>query len=184
FQAVGDPDARLSVPEYCHRARGCVGLRELGRPDWLIIEGVYAQQPTRASGLDSYAVFLEAEKALIQHWYTERFLRLHGQRFSDREQAVERAEQLYADVNYANYLSCISPLRGSADVVLYKNAEHSLEVGSGGAMSPVAAFSSLSSAEPRSYTDMFGEDRSHADSIITHQLRHPDTHEHGLQHRP
>lgn len=183
FQAVRDPEAQLSVPVYSHSARGCVGQRELGRPDWLIIEGVYAQQPTRASGLESYAVFLEAEQALIRHWYRERFLRLHGERFSDRAQAIVRAEQLYTDVNYANYLSCIAPLRSNADYVLYKNAEHVLEAGSGGMMSPVAAFSSLSSPESRSYTDLFGE-AHHADSIIPHHQRHPDTHELGLQHRP
>jgi len=183
FQAVRDPEAQLSVPVYCHSARGCVGQRELGRPDWLIIEGVYAQQPTRASGLESYAVFLEADQALIQHWYTERFLRLHGKRFSERERAIMRAEQLYTDVNYSNYLNCIAPLRSSADQVLYKNAEHMLEAGSGGTMSPVAAFSSLSSPESRSYTDVFGEDGTHhAESIITHHRHHPDAHERGLQH--
>lgn len=185
FQAVRDPEARLSVPVYCHSARGCVGQRELGRPEWLIIEGVYAQQPTRASGHESYAVFLEADQTLIQHWYTERFLRLHGQRFSDRAHAVARAEQLYTEVNYSNYLTCIAPLRSGADYVLYKNSEHMLQAGSGGTMSPIAAFSSLSSSESRSYTDVFGEDGAHhADSIITHHRHHPDTHELGLQHRP
>jgi type I pantothenate kinase len=185
FRAVRDPEAQLSVPVYCHSARGCIGQRELGRPDWLIIEGVYAQQPTRASGLESYAVFLDADQTLIRHWYTERFLRLHGQRFSDREQAVARAEQLYTDVNHSNYLSCIAPLRGHADHVLYKNSAHMLEAGSGGAMSPLAAFSALSSAESRSYTDVFGENGTHhADSIITHHRHHSDTRERGLQHRP
>jgi type I pantothenate kinase len=185
FEAVRDPEAQLSVPVYCHSARGCIGQRELGRPDWLIIEGVYAQQPTRASGLESYAVFLEADQVLIRHWYTERFLRLHGQRFSDREGAIARADQLYTDVNYSNYLSCIAPLLSSADHVLYKNAEHMLAAESGGMMSPVATFYSLSSPESRSYTDVFGEDGTHhADSIIAHHRQHPDTHERGLQHGP
>jgi len=126
FRALRDGEAALSVPVYCHRARGCVGHQQLTRPDWLIIEGVYAQQPTRASGLDSYAIFLEADQALIRHWYTERFLRLHGHKFAERGEALQRAHQLYTEVNYANYLECIAPLRSSADLVLFKTAAHEL----------------------------------------------------------
>jgi uridine kinase len=90
----------------------------------LIVEGVYAQQPARASGLPSYAIFIEAEQALIERWYTQRFLRLHAARYADTSQALRRAAQLYAEVNYANYVTCIAPLRSSADLVLHKSGAH------------------------------------------------------------
>ena len=147
FAALRDPAAQLSVPVYCHRARGCIGQQQLDRPDWLIIEGVYAQQPTRASGLDSYAIFLEADQELVRHWYTERFLRLHGHKFAKRAEALQRAEQLYTDVNYANYLSCIAPLRSSADLVLYKNAAHALRASHPHSMLPAHVTSAASIAE-------------------------------------
>jgi type I pantothenate kinase len=126
FHALREAEAQLSVPLYCHQARGIVAHKQVTRPDWLILEGVYAQQAARGSGLNSFAIFLEADQALIRGWYTQRFLRLHGQRFADQADALRRAEQLYSEINYPNYLSCIAPLRSSADVVLYKDAAHEL----------------------------------------------------------
>ncbi|MET0387033.1 MAG: hypothetical protein ABW321_13790 [Polyangiales bacterium] len=128
FAALREPCAQLSVPVYCHRARGCVGQHTFTRPDWLIVEGVYAQQPARACRLDSFAIFLEADRALIQRWYVQRFLRVHGARFADEQQAVRRALQLDAEVNYANYRCHIAPLRSAADLVLHKQAEHTLHL--------------------------------------------------------
>lgn len=125
FEALQLGAASVRVPHYCHRTRGVARESQLARPRWLIVEGVYALQPVRASGLPYCSVFLDAAPAAIEDWYLRRVFWVYGQPRGERAVELrERALSCYERVNRANYLAHIAPLRSQADVVLHKASDH------------------------------------------------------------
>lgn len=121
FAAMRAQAPELVVPIYSHSSRGVVDQRRFATPRWLILEGVYALQPARASSLACCSLYLDAELNDALDYYLERFMRLHRWRFASASEAEQYARQLYERVNYPNLVECIAPLRAQADIVLTRS---------------------------------------------------------------
>jgi type I pantothenate kinase len=135
---------RVAAPVYSHLTYDIVaGQRTVThRPDILLLEGLNVLQPAppgaalAVSDFIDFSVYVDAATDDIRRWYVERFLRLRGTAFRDptsyfrryaemdEKAAVERAEQIWAEINGPNLESNISPTRGRATLVLRKGPEH------------------------------------------------------------
>jgi type I pantothenate kinase len=113
------------------------------RPDILLLEGLNVLQPAgraavAVSDFIDFSVYVDAATADIRHWYVERFLRLRETAFRDPEsyfrryaalneqQAVARAESIWAQINEPNLERNIRPTLGRASLVLRKGADHNV----------------------------------------------------------
>jgi type I pantothenate kinase len=122
--ALQSGEPRVTVPVYSHRRRGVSARRQLEVGRWLIVEGVYALQPLRASGLPCVSIFLEADRDAIETWYVARSLRLRSEPGAPISALERRAKQTFAEVNAVNYDLNVAPLAAGADLVLRKSASH------------------------------------------------------------
>ena len=117
--------------------------RRIERPDVLILEGLGFTPPTagtRAPGEPDVLVFLEAELADIEAWFRTRFMQLWHAAADDQESFYARfrdmseaeaeafAMQVWREINLPNLTENILPLREQADIVLAKNARHSVRI--------------------------------------------------------
>jgi type I pantothenate kinase len=136
--------ARVSAPVYSHLTYDILpGERAVThRPDILLLEGLNVLQPAPAgaalavSDFIDFSVYVDAATEDIRRWYVERFLRLretafrdpssYFRRYADMDEAaaVERAEELWAQINAPNLELNIVPTRGRATLVLRKGPEH------------------------------------------------------------
>jgi type I pantothenate kinase len=136
--------ARVSAPVYSHLTYDILpGERAVThRPDILLLEGLNVLQPAPAgaalavSDFIDFSVYVDAATEDIRRWYVERFLRLretafrdpssYFRRYADMDEAaaVERAEELWAQINAPNLEHNIVPTRGRATLVLRKGPEH------------------------------------------------------------
>jgi type I pantothenate kinase len=135
---------RVAAPVYSHLTYDIVaGQRTVThRPDILLLEGLNVLQPAPAgaalavSDFIDFSVYVDAAVEDIRRWYVERFLRLRETAFRDptsyfrryaemdEEEAVARAEQIWAEINGPNLENNIFPTRGRATLVLRKGPEH------------------------------------------------------------
>jgi type I pantothenate kinase len=121
----------------------------IDRPDILIVEGLNVLQPAQyALGSDAgpfvsdfidFSIFIDAEPALIERWYVERFMRLRSTAFRDpasffhryvtltHNNAVARALELWRTINLKNLVENILPTRPRARLILHKAQDHSIE---------------------------------------------------------
>jgi type I pantothenate kinase len=119
------------------------------RPDILIVEGLNVLQTGRApkggqaipfvSDFFDFSIYIDAEEALLEKWYVERFLRLRETAFKDPtsyfkryallsdEAACETALHLWRSINLVNLHDNILPTRQRADLILKKGAAHLVE---------------------------------------------------------
>lgn len=119
------------------------------RPDILIVEGLNLLQPARlprdgraipfVSDFFDFSIYMDAEAALIEHWYVERFMRLrqtafrdpaayfHKYALLDDDAAVARARQIWREVNLKNLEENILPTKQRARLILGKSANHQIE---------------------------------------------------------
>jgi type I pantothenate kinase len=79
---------------------------------------------------------VDASEQDIRSWYVERFLRLWERAFHDessyfrrfttltREEAIARAEAVWAEINGPNLEQNISPTRSRARLILTKGPDH------------------------------------------------------------
>ena len=113
-------------------------------PDILIVEGLNVLQPPTSghglavSDLFDFTVYVDARTADIAHWYEQRFLELqqgafvnpesYFHRFASlsREQALQRAADIWQRINQPNLLQNVLPTRSRADLVLRKGANHAV----------------------------------------------------------
>ncbi len=115
------------------------------QPDILIVEGLTVLQ---SSGSDEHTVFVsdyfdfsiyvDAAVANIRDWYVERFFTLRETAFRDPrsyfqryaalsdEEALETATSIWSTINEKNLFENILPTRERADLVLTKEADHSV----------------------------------------------------------
>ena len=108
--------------------------RTLDRPPVLIVEGLSL---TRAAPLDAL-IYLDADEADIEAWFTARLLGLLDAgrddpasfyaRFAHFDAAASRAfaASVWANINRPNLIEHILPVRGTADLVARKGADHSI----------------------------------------------------------
>ncbi|HXY89057.1 MAG TPA: type I pantothenate kinase [Xanthobacteraceae bacterium] len=124
---------------------------EVDRPDILIVEGLNVLQPNRAkaakenkgtpfvSDFFDFSVYIDADEAVLERWYVERFMRLRETAFRDpksyfhryaaagEKEARETALSLWTRINLVNLRENILPTRLRASLILRKGADHEIE---------------------------------------------------------
>ena len=112
--------------------------RTLAPPDVLIAEGLNLRRPGAAEAVD-LLIYLDAEEADLEAWFTARFLGLweaaeHDPasfyarfRHLDRDGATGVAKWVWDGINLPNLRQHIAPARAEADLVVTKAADHRLD---------------------------------------------------------
>jgi len=124
---------------------------EVDRPDILIVEGLNVLQPNRAkaakenkgtpfvSDFFDFSIYIDADEAVLERWYVERFMRLRETAFRDpksyfhryaaagEKEARETALSLWTKINLVNLRENILPTRLRASLILRKGADHEIE---------------------------------------------------------
>jgi type I pantothenate kinase len=118
------------------------------RPDIVIIEGLNVLQPARmrddgrtglaVSDFFDFSVYVDAALTDIKRWYVDRFLRLRETAFRDpasyfrkyaalsHDEAVDQATRIWDSINEPNLVQNVAPTRSRANLVLRKDADHSV----------------------------------------------------------
>lgn len=129
-----------STPIYCHKT---YDIRENNyfhtpQPDVLIIEGVVALNNNFSSLLD-YGIFLDTTEEFAKLWFTERCLNCikasigqpdnfyHRWSSWDTEKVMPVINDYWEQINMKNFSENILKTKESADLLIYKGHEHSLE---------------------------------------------------------
>jgi type I pantothenate kinase len=120
----------------------------IDRPDILIVEGLNVLLPNRPRGdkeipfvsdFFDFSVFLDADEALLEKWYIERFMRLRETAFRDErsffhkfadlgdEEAEATARSIWRRINLVNLHENILPTRPRASLLLTKGPSHRIE---------------------------------------------------------
>lgn len=140
----------VRAPWYSHVTYDIVPGKEVvvRRPDVLILEGLNVLAPARTrpdgrSGLAlsdffDFSVYVDAKTDYIEQWYIERFQSLRTSSFTSPESyfhryadlSYEEAEQtargIWKRINEPNLQDNVLPTRGRAQLVLTKDADHSI----------------------------------------------------------
>ncbi|HDY7511955.1 TPA: type I pantothenate kinase [Vibrio vulnificus] len=145
---AGKPE--LEVPVYSHITYDITEeVKKVDRPDVLIIEGLnvlqsgmdYPHDPHRVFVSDflDFSIYVDAESNTIEQWYVERFLKFRkgaftqpGSYFShytqlSEQQAIEKAQQIWRDINGINLTENILPTKERAQLILCKGQNHLVE---------------------------------------------------------
>ncbi|WP_172571992.1 type I pantothenate kinase [Vibrio vulnificus] len=145
---AGKPE--LEVPVYSHITYDITEeVKKVDRPDVLIIEGLnvlqsgmdYPHDPHRVFVSDflDFSIYVDAESNTIEQWYVERFLKFRkgaftqpGSYFSHytqlcEQQAIEKAQQIWRDINGINLTENILPTKERAQLILRKGQNHLVE---------------------------------------------------------
>lgn len=141
----------LQAPIYSHIIYDVVPDQylEVDQPDILIVEGLNVLQPARpddasegipfVSDFFDFSIFIDAEPAVIEEWYVERFLGLRQTAFSQPDAYFSRyadlddvdadrvAREIWKLINLRNLEENILPTRWRADLVLHKTADHTID---------------------------------------------------------
>jgi type I pantothenate kinase len=109
----------------------------------LIIEGLNVLQPAPPTALAvndyfDFSIYVDAKIEDIRAWYVDRFHKLRRTAFEDPksyfryiaelsyDEATEFAVNVWRDINERNLVENIAPTRGRADLVMQKDADHSI----------------------------------------------------------
>ncbi|MCF8781094.1 type I pantothenate kinase [Vibrio sp. IRLE0018] len=145
---AGKPE--LEVPVYSHITYDITEkVKKVDRPDVLIIEGLnvlqsgmdYPHDPHRVFVSDflDFSIYVDAESETIEQWYIERFLKFRkgaftkpGSYFShytklDEQQAIQKAKEIWRDINGINLVQNILPTKERAQLILRKGHNHLVE---------------------------------------------------------
>src|SRR5579862_4828352 len=141
----------VTAPVYSHLVYDVVPGEQIviDRPDILIVEGLNVLLPNRLSRGDKeipfvsdffdFSVFLDADEALLERWYIERFMRLRETAFRDQrsffrkfadlndEEAEATARSIWRRINLVNLNENILPTRPRASLLLTKGPSHRIE---------------------------------------------------------
>ena len=139
------------APVYSHHVYDVVPGEsvEIDRPDILIVEGLNVLQAGRlpkdgkaipfVSDFFDYSVYLDADEAVLERWYVERFLRLYETAFRepnsyfhrysklDEKQAAQTAISIWTQINLVNLRENILPTRQRASLILRKGENHRVD---------------------------------------------------------
>jgi len=89
-----------------------------------------------ASDFLDFAIYIDADQADLDEWFTQRFLRLRDTAFKDptsffhqfsklsKEEALKMAHDVWKSINLPNLIENILPTRGRADLILTKRRDH------------------------------------------------------------
>ena len=122
---------------------------EVDQPDILIVEGLNVLQTSRppkdgkgipfVSDFFDFKVYIDADEAILERWYVERFMRLRGTAFLDPKAYFHRyssltaaeadatARAIWRSINLLNLQENILPTRQRADLILRKGGDHEVE---------------------------------------------------------
>jgi type I pantothenate kinase len=138
----------VSAPVYSHLTYDILpGQKERVRqPGVLIVEGLNVLQtgnghpgnapPVFVSDFFDFSIYVDAEEAYVERWFSERFLTLRDTVFKDEssyfhryahlstEEARRVAAGIWADINGVNLRENIVPTRGRANLILQKGENH------------------------------------------------------------
>jgi type I pantothenate kinase len=142
---------KVIAPVYSHLVYDVVPgeIVTVDLPDILIVEGLNVLQPARlprdgkaipfVSDFFDFAIYLDAEEALLRRWYVERFMTLRQTAFRNplsffrkyadltEAEALETAHGLWSRINQPNLVENILPTRPRADLILRKGESHGIE---------------------------------------------------------
>ena len=139
---------QVTAPVYSHLSYDIVEgeFEEVRTPDVLILEGLNVLQPPAIgqelalSDFFDFTIYIDANPNTIEDWYLSRFLQLWTSAFTNprsyfhpltkqlnQEQAIERAEGFWKNINLPNLRENILPTRGRANLVLRKGENHRVE---------------------------------------------------------
>ncbi|RJU02687.1 type I pantothenate kinase [Arthrobacter frigidicola] len=140
----------VRAPWYSHLSYDIVPGREVvvRRPDVLIVEGLNVLAPARpradgrtglaVSDFFDFSIYVDAKTSYIEEWYIQRFQSLRSGAFADPESYFHRYADLTDDeahttargiwkrINEPNLIMNVLPTRGRAQLVLTKEADHSI----------------------------------------------------------
>lgn len=141
----------VTAPLYSHLVYDVVAGETItvDRPDILIVEGLNVLQTGRppregraipfVSDFFDFSIYLDADEALLQRWYIERFLSLRNTAFRDERsffrkyvtlpesETLATATGLWNGINLPNLRENILPTRGRASLILTKGSSHRVE---------------------------------------------------------
>ena len=142
---------RVLAPIYSHLVYDVVPnvWIEIDRPDILIVEGLNVLQAGRlpkdgkaipfVSDFFDFAVYLDADEAVLLAWYVSRFLAMRATTFADPksyfhryarssdDEAIATATSIWNRINLVNLRENILPTRPRADLILTKRESHQVE---------------------------------------------------------
>lgn len=140
----------VRAPWYSHVTYDIVPGKEVvvRRPDVLIVEGLNVLAPARPrhdgrqglalSDFFDFSIYVDAKTSYIEEWYVERFRSLRTTAFAQPEsyfhryatlsdaEAEQTAREIWKRINEPNLEENVLPTRGRAQLVLTKDADHSI----------------------------------------------------------
>jgi type I pantothenate kinase len=138
----------VMAPVYSHLAYDIVPGEyvTVTAPDVLIVEGLTMLQPpsigqeVALSDFFDFTIYIDADQKNIEKWYLSRFAKLWATAFTDprsyfhalttelnEEQAMDRAQGFWREINLVNLKENIEPTRSRATLVMKKGDEHRVE---------------------------------------------------------
>ncbi|MFZ3415543.1 type I pantothenate kinase [Arthrobacter sp. 3Tela_A] len=148
--AVKSGAEEVRAPRYSHLTYDIVPDSEIvvRRPDVLIVEGLNVLAPARTrpdgrSGLAlsdffDFSIYVDARTSYIEEWYVQRFQSLRSGAFANPasyfhryaaltdHEARQTALDIWKRINEPNLVTNVLPTRGRAQLVLTKDADHSV----------------------------------------------------------
>lgn len=140
--------ANVQAPVYSHLSYDIVEgeFAEVTTPDVLILEGLNVLQPPSTgqelalSDFFDFTIYIDADPKTIEKWYLSRFQQLFTSAFTNprsyfhqltkelnQEQAMDRAQGFWRDINLPNLRENIEPTRSRATLVMQKGDEHRVQ---------------------------------------------------------
>ncbi|WP_025729089.1 type I pantothenate kinase [Atopobacter phocae] len=143
---VKSGEKNIQVPKYSHDIYDIIEgeYDVVDRPDILIVEGINVLQlPANheifVSDFFDVSLFVDADEALIEKWYLERF-KMHLTRAKDDPSnyyyhyaigdwgaAFDMAATVWRQINLVNLRQFIKPTMGRADIILHKTDNHLID---------------------------------------------------------
>ena len=143
-------EQNIEIPVYSHLTYDVLPDRRrlIEAPDVIIIEGLNVLQTGAAtpagprvfvSDYFDFAIYIDADPAVVRTWYIERFLTLRKSAFADPrsyfsryaslsdEEATEIASGIWDAINGPNLVDNIAPTRERSDLILHKGLNHMVE---------------------------------------------------------
>ena len=141
----------VEAPVYSHLVYDVIPGETVSvdRPDILIVEGLNVLLPSRmprdgkavpfVSDFFDFSIYLDADEALLEKWYVQRFMTLRQTAFRDPRsffkkyvelsdaEAEATARGIWNRINLPNLRENVLPTRPRASLVLTKGASHRIE---------------------------------------------------------
>ena len=138
--------ATCEIPIYSHENYDILKdqTQTIDQPDILIVEGINVLQNPQSehlyvSDFYDFSIYVDADEAVIERWYLERFdslLKLaendpnnyyHQFTKMPYDEVMQLARQTWANTNLPNLRDYIEPTRNRAEVILHKTENHYID---------------------------------------------------------